>query len=93
MVAILMKHVHIRDINRRIEPHQPHLDEITQIFDMHTPDSDFEPGSTSRALRLPIEIDCSNWTRHLFHDTTRHVWTWYPNADPIGVLVVHDRHN
>lgn len=88
-----MKHVDIRDIKRRIGPHRPHLDETIPTLDMHIPDSDFEPGSGSRTLRVPIEIDRSNWIRHWFHDTARHVWTWCPSADLIGVLVVHDGHD
>ncbi|SMX78866.1 alpha/beta hydrolase-fold protein [Brevibacterium aurantiacum] len=69
-------------------------DEPPRVVGMHTPDSIIELDRAPHARTLPAEGEGTKWTRHWFASSllgnTRRGWTWAPQAEPRGVLVIHD---
>lgn len=69
-------------------------DELARVIGMHTPDSIIELDRAPHVRVLPPDGEGQRWTKHWFASSllgnTRRVWTWVPEAEPQGVLIIHD---
>lgn len=69
-------------------------DEPARVIGMHTPDSIIELDRALHSRELPPVGEGQRWKRHWFTSSllgnTRRVWTWTPEAEPQGVLIIHD---